>query len=283
MLLGNFCSFRSLLAISYHEFAQQGKTIKVVWCKLLVFSWWGKNIWGTFICKISLLGRLWLPHSSVNLETANPWEADSLSTWSRRSQWADNNLWVEPSLLWDEKGWVLLGFIIVAVFSPLWFSTEKPQSQSRLPVPAFPAAQCAGDASHGLCPLLCTYLWAGKVTPRCHTRGTAQPARLAREEPQMSLRWSPEGLIFVCSFSSSYQLKTFQKCSCYSRMGFSLSETHSLLLQLGFFSAALGEVVQLLVLSIIHELLYSDLCLLLPGGDCSSAAFSHFCVTVPLK
>lgn len=268
----------------YHEFAERGKIIKAVWCKLLVFSWWGKKHMRDFLfVKKSVLGWLWLPQRPVNLETVNPWEADWLSTWSRRSQWVDNNLWVEPSLLWGEKGWVLLGFMLVAVFSHLWFSTEKPQSPSRLPVPALPAAQCTGDTSHGLCPLLCTYLWGRKVTPRCHIRGTAQPARLAGEEPQIPLRWFPQGLIFVCSFSSLYQLKTFQKRSCYTRMGSSLSETHALLLQLDFFSAALGEVVQLLVLSIIQELLCSGLCLLLPGGDCSSAAFSHFCVTVPVK
>lgn len=203
--------------------------------------------------------------------------------WSRRSQWADNDLCVEPSLFWGEKGWILLGFIIVAVFSHLWFSTEKPQSRGRLPVPAFAAARCTGDTSHELCPLLCTYLWGRKVTPRCHVRGTAQPARLAREEPQMSLRWFPKVLISVCLFSSLYEFQAFQNCSCHTRMDPSLSETRALLLQLDFFSAALGEVVQLLVLSIIHELLYSGLRLLLPGGDCSSAAFSRFCVTVLVK
>lgn len=161
-------------------------------------------------------------------------------------------------------------------------STEKPQSWGRLPVPAFAAVWCTGDTSHELCPLLCTYLWGRKVTPRCQVRDTAQPARLAREEPQMSLRSFPKGLIFVCLFSSLYEFK-IQNCSCQTRMDPSLSEIHALLLQLDFFSAALGEVVQLLVLSIIHELLYSGLRLLLPGGDCSSAAFSRFCITVLVK
>lgn len=92
-------------------------------------------------------------------------------------------------------------------------STEKPQSWGRLPVPAFAAVWCTGDTSHELCPLLCTYLWGRKVTPRCQVRDTAQPARLAREEPQMSLRSFPKGLIFVCLFSSLYEFK-IQNCSC---------------------------------------------------------------------
>lgn len=91
--------------------------------------------------------------------------------------------------------------------------------------------------------------------------------------PWLCLLWIvvPKGLVLSCLFTSLNKFKTLKNCSCYTRADFSFLRNRVLLHQLDFFCCCFGRRwfnVQLLVLSIIHELLYSGLFLLLPGGYC---------------